>query len=273
MQNSQQNSQWNAQRDPRRNPQRNSPNGPTLIVSVQRACRLLAALERRGGQATAKQLARDTQIPLPTTYHLLRTLLQEGMLLNAFGHYMQPPAAPELPTCVPASEKSAPEDWLERISRHLSATTYAALYRDGEVEVFARSRNTPEALTATPVLFGSAAHAHAAGQCLLARLTDAQRRDHFRRHPVFPLTPYTVPDTGTALRRLSEITPFQPVVEVQEFAMGYASAAVPISVGGAFAAISLCVPANRAHQLRSLTAQLNDRAEAALRAGSLRGDA
>ncbi|MER7762755.1 helix-turn-helix domain-containing protein [Streptomyces sp. NPDC097619] len=50
---------------------------PTLIGSVQRALRIVEALHAEGA-ITAKRLSRLTGIPLPTTYHLLRTLSHEG---------------------------------------------------------------------------------------------------------------------------------------------------------------------------------------------------
>jgi len=54
--------------------------GPTLITSVQRAFRLLEAASAHENGAPAKQLARETGLPLATAYHLLRTLVHDGYL-------------------------------------------------------------------------------------------------------------------------------------------------------------------------------------------------
>ncbi len=54
--------------------------GATLIGSVQRAMRLLETVAGHEHGAPAKQLARETGLALPTTYHLLRTLVHEGYL-------------------------------------------------------------------------------------------------------------------------------------------------------------------------------------------------
>ena len=54
--------------------------GPTLITSVQRAFRLLEAVSAHENGAPAKQLARETGLPLATAYHLLRTLVHDGYL-------------------------------------------------------------------------------------------------------------------------------------------------------------------------------------------------
>ncbi|MFB7462115.1 helix-turn-helix domain-containing protein [Streptomyces sp. NPDC056224] len=59
---------------------------PTLIGSVQRALRLLEAMYAEGG-VTAKRLARLTGIPLPTVYHLLRTLSHEGYVQREGGSF------------------------------------------------------------------------------------------------------------------------------------------------------------------------------------------
>lgn len=59
---------------------------PTLIGSVQRALRLVEAMYAEDG-ATAKRLARITGIPLPTVYHLLRTLTHEGYVRREGGTF------------------------------------------------------------------------------------------------------------------------------------------------------------------------------------------
>src|SRR3712207_4766822 len=51
---------------------------PPLIGSVQRAFRLLEAVRAHENEAPAKQLARETGMPLATAYHLLRTLVHDG---------------------------------------------------------------------------------------------------------------------------------------------------------------------------------------------------
>lgn len=64
------------------------PDGPTLINSVRRAVHLLDAVGSAGGPVPAKALARRTQLPLATTYHLLRTLVHEGYLTRQQGGYV-----------------------------------------------------------------------------------------------------------------------------------------------------------------------------------------
>lgn len=63
-----------------------TPTAPTLIGSVQRALRLVEAMHAEG-EVTAKRLARITGIPLPTVYHLLRTLSHEGYVQREGGAF------------------------------------------------------------------------------------------------------------------------------------------------------------------------------------------
>ena len=61
---------------------------PTLIGSVQRALRLLEAAGSHPDGAPAKQLAREAGLPLPTAYHLLRTLTHEDYLRREKGVFV-----------------------------------------------------------------------------------------------------------------------------------------------------------------------------------------
>lgn len=61
---------------------------PTLIGSVQRALKLLEAVGAHPDGAPAKQLAREAGVPLPTAYHLLRTLTHEDYLRREKGVFV-----------------------------------------------------------------------------------------------------------------------------------------------------------------------------------------
>ncbi|KUJ67740.1 hypothetical protein ACZ90_25535 [Streptomyces albus subsp. albus] len=61
-----------------------------MIGSVQRALRLLEAVGAHRDGAPAKQLAREAGLPLPTAYHLLRTLTHEGYLRRENGVFLLP---------------------------------------------------------------------------------------------------------------------------------------------------------------------------------------
>lgn len=56
--------------------------GGTRIQSVARSCQLLLWLAERPDGATAKEAAFATKLALSTAYHLLNTLVEEGLLVK-----------------------------------------------------------------------------------------------------------------------------------------------------------------------------------------------
>ncbi|MGW0706514.1 IclR family transcriptional regulator [Streptomyces sp. NPDC002643] len=234
-----------------------SEHSGTLIGSVQRAMRLLEAVAEREHGAPAKQLARDAGLALPTAYHLLRTLAHEGYLRRERGLFFLGEAA-ELLGSSGAQQKrrSTVSETLAQWCDSIGVPVYYAVYREGEIDVMcvADSPSTPAVEEWAD--FRETAHAHAIGQCLLSQLGDEARRDHLDRYPVRSLTPYTVRDNETLLRRLDRIGRMEPVVERQEYALGTVCAAIPITVGNSAATLALSLPAHQADRLLPAAHQL-----------------
>ncbi|MFD4370629.1 IclR family transcriptional regulator [Streptomyces sp. NPDC058486] len=230
----------------------------TLIHSVQRALRLLRILEERGGHATAKQLARAAELPLPTAYHLLRTLAHERVVSKERRTY----ALTGIPERYTASEAPMPlQGWVDHLSLDLDAAVYFATYQEGEIRVSNVSRNPERPPVEEWADFGATGHAHALGRAILAHLDPEARADHLSRHPVTALTRFTVPGR-TAFDRLIAVSgPRTPVLEQQEYALGTVCAAVPITVGSSVAALALSLPSARAQELKPLAERLQTRAE------------
>ncbi|WP_405561958.1 helix-turn-helix domain-containing protein [Streptomyces sp. NBC_01180] len=220
---------------------------PTLVGSVQRALRLLEAVSSHSGVAPAKQLAREAGLPLPTAYHLLRTLAHEGYGRRENGVFV-PGAA--------AERAESLNSWRDA----LGVPIYFAAYREGEIDLVAVA-DTPAAPAVEEWAdFRETGHAHALGQRLLSRLDEASRRDHPDRHPVRPLTRCSVRDRCVLLRRLAATERTQPVVEQQEYALGTGCAAIPVTVGSGAAVIAVSGPVHR--QVRLLSAAKTLRSEA-----------
>ncbi|MER8038923.1 IclR family transcriptional regulator [Streptomyces hydrogenans] len=241
-----------------------SGSAPTLIQSVRRAVRLLDELERRGGTGSAKQLARESLLPLPTAYHLLRTLVHEGLVRNDNGVYRL--VSPLRRDTASAGHEPALriQAWVDTLSLDLDAAVYFVQYRDGEVELGAVSDNPARPPVQEWADFRATAHAHAAGQSLLLQLEPEQRVEHLRRHPVAELTVHTVATRRDFERRLAALPRRLPVLEHQEYAVGTACAAVPITVGAETAAVALSIPAAEGARLRELADRLQRRAEQVL---------
>ncbi|MFF1833698.1 helix-turn-helix domain-containing protein [Streptomyces sp. NPDC058231] len=223
---------------------------PTLIGSVQRALRLLEAVGAHRDGAPAKQLAREAGLPLPTAYHLLRTLTHEGYLRRENGVFLFGAAAERLvDDGALHSRRGAMTQSLARWRDIIGTPVYCAVYREGEIELLAAA-DTP----AVPAVeewapFRETGYAHAIGQCLLSQLDDKARQDHLDRHPVQPLTRYSVRDRAALLARLRASEHVQPVVERQEYALGTVCAAIPIAAGFTAAAVAISVPLDQEDRL------------------------
>ncbi|MFD8207184.1 IclR family transcriptional regulator [Streptomyces sp. NPDC059695] len=223
---------------------------PTLIGSVQRALRLLEAVASHADGAPAKQLARETGLPLPTTYHLLRTLTHEGYLVRDKGVFVLGDAAVRLVGGGDVQNRRIKiEDSLAHWRDEIGVPIYFALYREGEIELVAVA-DTPSAPAVEEWAdFRETAHAHAIGQCLLSQLDLKSRQDHLDRHPVEAITPYTVRNRRVLLDRLGGLGRMEPLVERQEYALGTVCAAIPITAGSTAAAMAISLPLHQEERL------------------------
>ncbi|MCH0569349.1 helix-turn-helix domain-containing protein [Streptomyces sp. MUM 136J] len=238
------------------------PHAPTtLISSVQRAMRLLEAVAGHEHGATAKHLARETRLALPTAYHLLRTLVHEGYLRRDKGLFFLGEAAWRLSSGAAAQKRrSTIAEALAHWRDSIGVPVYYALYREGEIEVMCVSDTPGNPAVEEWADFRETGHAHAIGQCLLSQLDQDARRDHLDRYPVQAITPYTVSDHGTLLRRLDRMRRMQPVIERQEYALGTVCAAIPITVGTTAATMAISLPHDQADRLLPAVRKLQDEA-------------
>ncbi|MFI1419783.1 IclR family transcriptional regulator [Streptomyces sp. NPDC020731] len=212
--------------------------------------RLLETVAGHDYGAPAKQLARETGLALPTTYHLLRTLVHEGYLRRDKGLFFLGEAAERLSSSgAEQKRRSTVVDTLARWRDAIGAPVYYAVYREGEIDVVCVSDTPANPAVEEWADFRETGHAHAVGQCLLSQLDEEARRDHLDRHPVRPVTPYTVRDDHGLLRRLERTRRMEPVMERQEYVLGAVCAAIPITVGGTAAAMAISLPAHQADRL------------------------
>ncbi|MBB5155032.1 IclR family transcriptional regulator [Saccharopolyspora phatthalungensis] len=199
---------------------------PTLITSVQRALRLLEAVGEHPGGTTAKYLARRTGLALPTTYHLLRTLVHEGYLQKLDdGAFIVGSQVSGLHVAAQGHGlRSRVRDVMAVLREDLNAATYLARYHEGEVEVAEIVDSPRSPRVDTWVDFRQVAHATALGKCLLLGLSKDERAEHFDRYPPADLTPRTI----TRIRDLVN-GPDRPVVsDSEEYSLGIACLAAPV---------------------------------------------
>jgi IclR family transcriptional regulator, acetate operon repressor len=212
---------------------------PTLIQSVQRALRIIEVVAERGGRAHAKEVARAAGLPLPTTYHLLRTCTYEGWLQRlddgayVLGHRFDAVRAGGTAARSIAHARPA----LEWLRDELGGAVYLARYLDGEVEVAEIVDSARAPRIDLWVGVHDAAHATALGKSLLGQLSAADRDDYLSRHRLHDLTPRTVVDR----RRLRLPLPSEVAVDDGEYALGVcclAAAVMTTSGPGTVAVVS-----------------------------------
>ncbi|MGW7456972.1 IclR family transcriptional regulator [Streptomyces sp. NPDC054797] len=223
---------------------------PTLIGSVQRALRLLEAAGSHSEGAPAKQLAREAGLPLPTAYHLLRTLTHEGYLRREGGVFVLGAAAWRLAGGgLQQKRRSMILDSLAHFRDAVGAPVYFAVYREGEIEVVGVSDTPSRPACEEWADFRATGHAHAIGQCLLGQLDEKTRKDHYDRHPVEAVTPHTVRDQRSLEHRIGALGRMQPVIERQEYALGTVCAAIPITAGDTAATMAISLPLHEQERL------------------------
>lgn len=223
---------------------------PTLIGSVQRALRLLESAGSHPDGAPAKQLAREAGLPLPTAYHLLRTLTHEGYLRRERGVFVLGDEVQRLARSESVQNRRTKiADSIGHWRDTIGVPVYFAVYHEGEIDLVSVADSPTAPAVDEWADFRQTAHAHAIGQCLLSQLDEQALLDHLRRHPVTPLTCHSVPDRGTLLERLASVGRMQPVVERQEYALGTLCAAVPITAGSTAAALAISVPVQQEEKL------------------------
>src|SRR4051794_13565714 len=109
---------------------------PTRIQSVERAIRILLFVAESAIAPTAKQVAEQFDLALPTAYHLLNTLAGQGVLVkdDARRYYV----GPEVGVLSDAFLRSltVPEDLLvhlRQLADRTEETTYVSGWRGSEI--------------------------------------------------------------------------------------------------------------------------------------------
>lgn len=236
------------------------PDPTAPFHSVQYALRVLETVAKYTGGVSEAQISRETGLPRGHLAHLLQMLRHEEYVeRTADGGYVTGDAVPLL--TAGRDRTKALEGRLQRslsvLRDTLGAAVYLSSYVDGEIKItqYADGPRTPK--VNEWVDFRSAAHAMAAGKCLLTQLDHDDRRDHLARHRTARLTSRTITSEKLLFRRLDAQPASVPVLDLQEYALGTVCAAVPITAGRAVGSLALSLPLEHAHRLRQAAEALN----------------
>ncbi|WP_328469918.1 helix-turn-helix domain-containing protein [Actinoplanes sp. NBC_00393] len=229
-----------------------SGKGAGLLQSVERAMRVLDHVAAAGGPVAAKDVARALGLTLPTTYHLLTTLVTGGYLVHlaeerayALGHrvddlaralHRQIAAPPEV--CRVAAV----------VHRQAHAAAYYAALRNAEM-IVAHVDECPEhpRIRTLGVGFHEAPHATAFGKLMLATLEPDDREAVLDRTGTPEITPATVTDRELLHRQLRQVRGTGLAVEVNEFQPELSCMAAPVNdaAGRFVGAVAVSMPTAR----------------------------
>ncbi|MEU6864534.1 IclR family transcriptional regulator C-terminal domain-containing protein [Streptomyces sp. NPDC046876] len=212
------------------------------MESAHQALRVLELVNRFSGGVSLTQIARRTGLPQLALARVMERLVRANLAT---------PVGPGAYVAGTALALTGAVDGPGRLAQTLAwvrdavgAAVYVARYTDGEVSI-AEYADSP---TAPPVEewvdFRAAAHASAVGKALLTQLAYDGRKDHLARHRLARLTPHTVTSERELFHQLDDRLPDEPLLDLQEYALGTVCAAVPITAGPNAECLALSMPAD-----------------------------
>jgi IclR family transcriptional regulator, acetate operon repressor len=224
--------------------------GATQIQSVSRAAKLLLWVASQAEGSTAKEAANAAGLALPTAYHLLGTLVAEGLLAkDARRRYELGPAAGvvaaayQRQAAIPA-HLLEPLHYLAEIS---GETAYVAAWRGREIHMLGNMESR-SALRVGWTQVGAYKHPHAraVGKVLLAFAPRALSEWYLSHFPPKPITDHTIWRLESLLVELDRVRDQGFARDEQEFIEGVSCVAAPVLRDGILlAAYGLSVPSER----------------------------
>lgn len=238
----------------------------TRIQSVARGSRLLLWLARHPEGAVAKEIAFANRLTLATTYHILNTLVDQGLLAkDTRRRYVLGEGAAVLAQAYIRS--TAPQPLLEclrGVALRTGAKAYLAGWDGGGIRVLAAA--DPESVLPVARLADYAfldGHARANGKVLLAHVAPDLRARYFDDHPPRRLTAATKSGGGALESELARVREVGVAYDECEFDAAIACVSAPVlGKAGIVAALGLSVPA------QSFEARRAELTEAALQASA-----
>jgi IclR family transcriptional regulator, acetate operon repressor len=241
-----------------------TPAAKTRIQSVARASQLLLWVASNSHGVTAKEAAAAQGLALPTTYHLLNTLVDEGLLAkDAHRRYILGRSSAILAQAY-LRGRSVSENLLRAVrelARRTEETSYLADWGEHDIRVLASVEGS-HMVRVAEVGAGPYEHGHARanGKVLLAYARPEARDAYLRAHPLVPLTDATICDPKSFEQELEHIRERGYAYDEEEWSVGICCVAAPLLQDGhLIGSFGLSVPSERFKIRRpELTATLLD---------------
>ena len=179
---------------------------PAPIRSVQRAFALLEVLADRDEDSTLTALAQHLDLPVPTTFRLMRTLVSGGYVRQSPSRrYGLGPGLVRLGERASHRLSAWAGPVLEQVVDQLQETANLAVLDGDRVTYVAQVPGAYGMRMSAEV--GQRVHAHCSGvgKAILATLPDAQVRALLRRTGMPPATPATIVDDAAFFAELARI--------------------------------------------------------------------
>jgi DNA-binding IclR family transcriptional regulator len=196
----------------------------------------------------AKEAALGCGVALPTAYHLLNTLVSEGLLeKDASRRYRLGVRAGMIGEAFSRSDIPSQLllDAVHRVADATDETVYVSAWRGPEIRVLA-CREGSRAVRVAGVEIGPCGHGHAraAGKVLLAHATAEARNAYLATHALAALTRATITDRDRLLEELRRVEQQGFATDLEEFAEGVCCVSVPVFRDGHLvAALTVSCPA------------------------------
>jgi IclR family acetate operon transcriptional repressor len=236
----------------------------TRIQSVARACQILLWVAQQPHGATAKEIAMAQGLALPTTYHLVNTLVDQGLMTKDVHRRYVLGRGTSILVQAYLRGKSVPESLLaavRELADRTGETAYLADWGEYDIRVLASVEGT-QMVRVAEVASGPYEHGHARanGKVLLAYAWPEVREAYLRSHPLTRLTEQTIGDAEELERELKRIRRRGYAIDQEEYAAGVCCVAAPLLQDGRIvAALGVAVPTARFKQRRrELTETLLD---------------
>jgi IclR family transcriptional regulator, acetate operon repressor len=231
---------------------RGSP-GRTLSTA-RHVLQALEIIARHPRGIPIKALARQLNISLSSGYYLVGSMREQGFVEPspvASGLYTLGPKFTELYRGYVAAslQPERLQPVLEELRDRASARAYAALWRDGDLEVVEiRGRRGSRELPDVTKGFRGAAHALALGKVHLSSLASTQWPRYLEGPTYRRYTPATIATPEALARHLRTVRDTGFAYDLQEFAAGSCCIAAPVHRGvdnDLVASVGVSVPARR----------------------------
>jgi IclR family transcriptional regulator, acetate operon repressor len=220
------------------------------IQSVARAARILVAIAHEGDGLTASDVAARFDLALPTAYHLLTTLAEEGIVTKAEGkRYVLGPAADDIANSPALRPRIAPaaRAALRRLADETRETAFLSGWHRGRIRILATVEGAQAVRVAgLQVGLTGSVHARASAKVLLAGAEPALRAEVLDGHDFVAYTPRTIVDRAAFDAELERVRTDGLGHDREEYREGVHAVSAPIRQDGqVVAALTVSAPAER----------------------------